>query len=285
MKKNLLALSLMLALLSISGCYEAPDKKPALVNDDVRTPDVVQMADEVKPTVSPPGTLGWYVMRNKNHAAPSIDRNLGFKLSDYQAYYIGSREKTIFLTFDEGYEKGYTASILDTLKNHQVPAAFFVTEPYIKSNPLLITRMVDEGHMVVNHSKTHPSMPTLTGNQDKFSREFTDTAQTFKQLTGQDMAMYFRPPKGEYNETSLKMTAALGYKTVFWSFAYEDWLVDKQPDPSKSLKLILDNTHPGEIMLLHAVSKTNTDILGQVIDGAQAQGYRFAPLSELQKVE
>lgn len=285
MKNIQLALSLLLALLLISGCYEAPDQKPALVNDDVHTPEAVQMAEEVKPTVSAPGTLGWYVMRNKDHAVPAIDRNLGFKLSDYQAYYVGSRGKTIFLTFDEGYEKGYTASILDTLKSHQIPAAFFVTEPYINSNPVLIRRMVDEGHMVLNHSKTHPSMPTLTGNQDKFSRELGDTAQTFKELTGQDMPLYFRPPKGEYNQASLKMSADLGYKTIFWSFAYEDWLVDKQPDPIKSLNLILANTHPGEIMLLHAVSKTNTDILGQVISGAQAQGYQFAPLSEVQQFD
>ena len=205
--------------------------------------------------------------------------------SDYEAYYVGSRDKKIFLTFDEGYEKGYTASILDTLQEHQVPAAFFVTEHYIRENPELIKRMVTEGHLVVNHSKTHPSMPSITDNAERFKNELLDTAQAFKDLTGQDMPLFFRPPKGEYNQTSLQMTADLGYKTVFWSFAYEDWVVERQPDPEKALDLILKNTHPGEIMLLHAVSKTNSDILGQVIKGVQEQGYSFATLYELEKVE
>ena len=128
-------------------------------------------------------------------------------------------------------------------------------------------------------------MPLMTGNKEKFSREFLDTAQAFKDLTGQEMPLFFRPPKGEYNEISLKMTTDLGYKTVFWSFAYQDWITDQQPDPEKSLRLILDNLHPGEIMLLHAVSKTNNDILSQVVSGAQAEGYRFAPLHELEMVD
>ncbi len=284
MKRILVIMCLILILLSVSACNQAPQRKPTLVNDDVH-PRGGQMTTEVSPVASSPGTLSWYVMRNKDHQPPSIDRNIGFKLNDYQAYYIGSRNKTIFLTFDEGYENGYTASILDTLKSHQVPAAFFVTEPYIKSNPDLIKRMVNEGHLVVNHSKTHPSMPSMTGSKEKFSRELLDTAQAFKDLTGQEMPLFFRPPKGEYSETSLKMTNDLGYKTVFWSFAYQDWMTDQQPDPEKSLRLILDNLHPGEIMLLHAVSKTNNDILSRVVSGAQAEGYRFAPLHELEMVD
>lgn len=285
MKKRTVAiLCLILSCFALSGCYQTPPKKPALVNDDVRPSQVEPAIQEVAPAASSPGTLGWYVMRSKDHQTPTIDRNLKFKLSDYQAYYLGSRDKLIFLTFDEGYENGYTATILDTLKSHQVPAAFFVTEPYITSNPLLIKRMVDEGHLVGNHSKTHPSMPSLTWNQEKFDRELLETAKAFKDLTGQDMPLYFRPPKGEYNEASLKMTSNLGYKTVFWSFAYEDWLVDKQPQPEKSLDLITSNFHPGEIMLLHAVSKTNNDILGRVITEARSQGYRFASLHEMEMV-
>ncbi|HCF51461.1 MAG TPA: hypothetical protein DER60_14340 [Syntrophomonas sp.] len=289
MKRIILIMFISLAFISGFGCSNSIEKKPVLLDDEMKAPIKSAPAEvgleEYAPTTAPQGTLGWYVMRRPNHETPTIDRNIGFNLSDYKAYYIGSQNQTIFLTFDEGYEKGYTASILDTLKAHQVPAAFFVTEPYIRENPDLIKRMVAEGHLVVNHSKTHPSMPSITGNQEKFNRELLDTAQTFKDLTGQDMPLFFRPPKGEYNQTSLQMTADLGYKTIFWSFAYEDWLVDRQPDPEKSLDLILKNIHPGEIMLLHAVSKTNSDILGRVITGAQAEGYRFATLHELAPVK
>lgn len=286
MKRNILILLTTLICLSIAGCsLPSLEKKPTLLNDEVSRPSTVDSSAASTPTASAEGTLGWYVMRNKDHTTPAIDRNLGFNLADYQAYYIGSRDKVVFLTFDEGYENGYTASILDTLKQCQVPAAFFVTTPYIKDNPTLIKRMVDEGHMVVNHSKTHPSMPSLTSNPERFKHELVDTAQTFKELTGQDMPLFFRPPKGEYNNTSLKMTADLGYKTVFWSFAYEDWLVDRQPSPEKSYELIMQNIHPGEIMLLHAVSKTNNDILGRVISGVQSEGYRFASLHQLEKVQ
>lgn len=286
MKHNILVLLAILALLSISSCsLPSLEKKSALINDEIMHPGTIDSSVESAPAASAEGTLGWYVMRNKNHTTPTIDRNLGFNLADYQAYYIGSRDKVIFLTFDEGYENGYTASILDTLKQSRVPAAFFVTVPYIKDNPALIKRMVDEGHLVVSHSKTHPSMPSITSNPDRFKHELIDTAQAFKDLTGQDMPLLFRPPKGEYNKTSLKMTADLGYKTIFWSFAYEDWMVDRQPDPEKSYQLIMQNIHPGEIMLLHAVSKTNNDILGRVISGVQGEGYRFASLLQLEKVQ
>lgn len=286
MKRNILLLSAILICITIAGCsLLSIAKKPTLLNDDIKHPSTVESNIESAPSASAEGTLGWYVMRNKNHTTPAIDRNLGFNPADYQAYYIGSRDKLIFLTFDEGYENGYTASILDTLKQAQVPAAFFVTTPYIRDNPALIKRMVNEGHLVVNHSKTHPSMPSITSNPERFKHELSDTAQAFKDLTGQDMPLLFRPPKGEYNKTSLQMTADLGYKTVFWSFAYEDWTVDRQPDPEKSYQLIMQNIHPGEIMLLHAVSKTNNDILGRVISGVQGEGYRFASLSQLEKVQ
>ncbi len=195
--------------------------------------------------------------------------------------YIGSKNKEIFLTFDEGYENGYTGKILDTLKANQVAAAFFVTEPYIQSNPDLVKRMLAEGHIVANHSHSHPSMPTLCADPEKFNAELTTTAQAYKEITGQDMPHFFRPPRGEYSEKSLQMTAALGYKTIFWSFAYEDWLVDKQPAADTAYEKIMKNTHNGEIMLLHAVSSTNASILDRVLKDIKKEGYHFLPLTAL----
>ncbi len=280
-------LLLVLFLICITGATYAllpPAAKVAPPNSGVDPPSMTETIAESQPTTSSEGTLGWYILRNKDHQTPAIDHNLGFQLADYEAYYIGSRDKVIFLTFDEGYENGYTAAILDTLQDARVPAAFFVTVPYIRDNPELIRRMVDEGHLVVNHSKSHPSMPSITSDPDRFKNEISATAQAFKELTGQNMAPFFRPPKGEYNKTSLKMTADLGYKTIFWSFAYVDWIVDQQPNPQKSLQLIVENIHPGEIMLLHAVSKTNRDILAQLIAEVQNEGYRFASLLQLEQV-
>jgi len=226
-------------------------------------------------------TLSWYVVRNKEHQKPRPNTEGGFALEKYAAYYTGSDEKVIFLTFDEGYENGYTTKILDILKSNQVPAAFFVTEPYIQSHPDLVRRMVDEGHIVGNHSKTHPSMPSVTKDKAFFTRELQSTASAFRKITGKTMPLFFRPPKGEFSEKSLSMTQQLGYKTIFWSFAYEDWLIDKQPAPESSLTKILNNTHNGEIMLLHAVSSTNTAILDQAIKDIKKQGYRFGSLTEL----
>lgn len=230
-------------------------------------------------------TWSWYVVRNKLHHPPRPNSEFSFSLKPYQAYYLGSKDKLIFLTFDEGYEKGYTGQILDTLKQNGVKAAFFVTEPYITSNPELVQRMVAEGHIVGNHSKMHPSMPSLTGNPDAFRQEFTSTADAFKTATGKNMPLFFRPPRGEFSEKSLAMTSELKYKTIFWSFAYEDWLTDKQPDPETAVAKITQNTHNGEIMLLHAVSETNTRILNQVIQDIIKQGFRFAPLTELEDIQ
>jgi len=157
-----------------------------------------------------------------------------------------------------------------------------VTEPYITSNPGLVKRMIAEGHIVGNHSKTHPSMPSLTENPDKFNREITDTANTFKEITGKEMPKFIRPPRGEYSEKSLYMTTKLGYKTIFWSFAYQDWLTDQQPEPEASFNKIIEGTHNGAIILLHAVSSTNTQILDRVIKDIRKEGYRFAPLTELE---
>ena len=220
--------------------------------------------------------IDWWLVRNKEHQTPRVNDKLTFDLSTYDAYYVGDTTRPVlYLTFDEGYENGYTATILDALKNTGVKAVFFVTSPYVDKNPDLIKRMHDEGHLVGNHSKSHPSMPQLTGDQSRFTKEFEDVSSKYKAIIGEDMPLLFRPPMGHYSEKSLAMTKALGYKTVFWSFAYKDFDVKAQPSPDTARKMFLDNLHNGSIILLHAVSKTNADVLEDVLREAQAQGYTF----------
>lgn len=186
------------------------------------------------------------------------------------------------MTFDEGYENGYSSKILDVLKEKGIKAAFFVTTPYIKSNKELVKRMADEGHLVCNHSTTHPSMPEIAlKSQKDFENEIKTDENTFKEVTGKEMPKFFRPPMGEYSELSLKYTDVLGYKTIFWSFAYNDWDPEKQPNAAYAKKIILERTHPGGIYLLHAVSKTNTEILSSLIDEWENKGYTFKTLDEL----
>lgn len=220
--------------------------------------------------------IAWWYKPNKAHTTPEVNLKLNFNLADYDAHYVGDTSRQVlYLTFDEGYENGYTSKILDILKENDVKAIFFVTLPYLKDNPDLIKRMVDEGHIVGNHTNHHPSMPTVCGTEEKFLSEFTDVENKYKEITGQDMPKYFRPPMGEYSQKSLAMTKNLGYKTVFWSFAYMDWDIHKQPDPSTAKEKILGGLHNGSIMLIHAVSKTNTEILDSVLKEAKSQGYVF----------
>lgn len=220
--------------------------------------------------------VDWWLVRGKEHTTPRVNDALKFDFKTYDAYYVGDTSRPVlYLTFDEGYEKGYTPAILDTLKANDVKAIFFVTYPYLNTNPDLIKRMVEEGHIVANHSNHHPSMPQYTSDPTKFNKELQDVEAKYKEITGKEMVKLFRPPMGHYSERSLAMTKDLGYKTIFWSFAYSDYNVDKQPSHASAQKIILDNLHNGSIVLLHAVSKTNTEILDSIIKEAKNQGYTF----------
>ncbi len=220
--------------------------------------------------------VDWWIVREKDHQTPRANDKLKYDIKDYDAYYVGDTEKKVlYLTFDEGYENGMTGEILDVLKANNVPAIFFVVSPYITSNPDLVKRMVDEGHTVANHSKNHPSMPRLGDNPEAFNNEIKDVEAKYEELIGQPIPKLFRPPMGHYSQKSLAMTKDLGYQTIFWSFAYADFDVNKQPDPYTAKKLISENLHNGAILLLHAISKTNTQILDDVIKDAIAQGYTF----------
>lgn len=225
--------------------------------------------------------LNWYYVAKEKGSTPEPAKESTSFLKENDGYYVGdTNKKVLYLTFDEGYEKGNTSEILDTLKKVDVPAAFFVVKPFIDSQPDLVKRMVDEGHLVCNHSNHHPSMPSIT-DEEAFKKEFTDVEDAYKELTGEDMPKFFRPPMGKYSQSSLAKTKALGYKTIFWSFAYKDWLVDDQPDAAYAIEKIKSGMHPGSIVLLHAVSDTNTQILEQVLTELKDEGYKFKSLNEL----
>ncbi len=225
--------------------------------------------------------LNWCYVPTKKGETPDFPEESSSFLSDYNTYSIGdTNNKVLYLTFDEGYENGNTSIILDILKETQVPAAFFVVKPYIIREPELIKRMVLEGHLVCNHSSHHLSMASIT-DIEEFNKEITDVETEYKSLIGEDMPKFFRPPMGKYSKASLEKTNNLGYKTIFWSFAYKDWFVDNQPDESKSIKKIKKGAHPGAIILLHAVSDTNAKILKEVITDLKDEGYEFKSLNDL----
>jgi peptidoglycan-N-acetylmuramic acid deacetylase len=226
---------------------------------------------------------GWF-FQPKNDGTPSGEPPEILNLiRNNSAYYLGNTEKKyLYLTFDEGFENGYTEKILDILKKHDVKAAFFVVKPYLTSNEGIIKRMVAEGHLVCNHSVHHPSMASIK-DESKFIEELSGVEKTFEEITGKTMPKYFRPPMGKYSELSLHYTANYGYKTIFWSFAYDDWFVNKQPSHEYAKKKILGRTHNGAIILLHAVSKTNAEILDDIITKWKEAGYELKSLDELDK--
>lgn len=277
-----------LSLLVLVGCINNSEEetnvieeRPVVVIEQDSIPPLIENESQINSTDNNLSNLNkepvsWWYVPNSEHKLPSINRDLTYKIEDYGAMYSGNvSKKVLYLTMDEGYENGYTNRILDVLKENDVKATFFVTAPYLDNNNELVKRMVNEGHMVANHSDTHPSMPTIVDDKLKFESELIAVEKKFKDITGKDMPKYFRPPMGKYSEQSLKYTQAMGYKTVFWSFAYKDWETENQPEHEYAKNKILGGLHNGGIILLHAVSKTNTEILGDVIKEAKNQGYTF----------
>lgn len=223
----------------------------------------------------------WYCKRNDTHDTPALDSDFAF-ISDYNGYYVNQNasDKVIYLTFDAGYENGNVEKILDTLKAHSASGAFFILENLIVRNPELIKRMTDEGHLVCNHTAKHPDMTKIT-DIETFSAQLSRLEKAYFELTGKEMAKIYRPPQGRFSEKNLELASSLGYKTVFWSFAYADWDNEKQPDPEKSLEKLLRHTHKGEILLLHPTSRTNAEILDEFMTTLEKDGYRFGDLNEL----
>ena len=202
-------------------------------------------------------------------------------LQSYDAAYVGDpSEKVLYLTFDAGYENGCTESILNTLKKHDVKAAFFLVGNYLEKNADLVRRMVDEGHIVGNHTMTHPDMSAIT-DKAAFQKELTGMEDLFKEVTGKELPKYYRPPRGIYSEENLKMAKELGYKTVFWSLAYVDWNNDAQPSREQAFSKLLPRIHNGAVVLLHSTSRTNAEILDELLTKWKEMGYRFASIEEL----
>ena len=184
-------------------------------------------------------------------------------LGELNAVYVGNTsEKVICLTFDAGYENGCTAQILDVLKDHEVPAAFFLVGNYLEKNADLVRRMVAEGHTVGNHTLHHPDMSRLT-DRSSFEKELLGLEELYRQVTGQELPKYYRPPQGLYSEENLKMAKDLGYRTVFWSLAYVDWNNDAQPSREEAFSKLIPRVHNGAVVLLHSTSRTNAEILDE----------------------
>lgn len=225
-------------------------------------------------------TGSWGLSFREEGAAPAAPASAQ-QLKQYDAAYLGdTAQKVIYLTFDSGYENGCTAKILDVLKAHNVPAAFFLVGNYMERNADLVRRMVDEGHIVGNHTMHHYDMSKIS-DKEAFTKELTDLEALYKDVTGQEMQKFYRPPQGIYSEENLRMAKELGYKTVFWSLAYVDWNNDSQPTAEQAFSKLLPRIHNGAVVLLHSTSKTNAEILDELLTKWEAMGYTFAPVTDL----
>lgn len=241
------------------------------------------------------------VSASQDHAVPaSSDGNWGLSfqqegktpvanatadyLKQFNAHYIAdTQEKFLYLTFDAGYENGNTPAILDALKKHHAPATFFVVGNYIQTSPDLVKRMIAEGHTIGNHTFHHPDMSKIA-TKKSFSEELESLEKLFQETTGQTMTRFYRPPQGKYSESNLQMAKELGYDTFFWSLAYVDWYENQQPSHEEAFKKLLGRIHPGAIVLLHSTSRTNAEILDELLTRWEEMGYSFHSLSELQNV-
>jgi peptidoglycan-N-acetylmuramic acid deacetylase len=223
--------------------------------------------------------IGWGIRRKEGNQIPDADPGAAELLKKYGGFYLGDKsKKEVYLTFDEGYENGYTVKILDVLRDNDIKAAFFITGPYLKQQQDLVRRMVEEGHIIGNHTIHHPSLPTISDYQ--IEEEVLGLDRAFKEKFGKNMT-YLRPPKGEYSERSLEVTHRLGYRNVFWSFAYDDWYRDKIRGAEYAYNIVMKNLHNGAVILLHAVSKDNADALDMIIKCIKEKGYTIGTLDDI----
>lgn len=222
----------------------------------------------------------WGLSFQQEGAAPVGNASAEF-LKTYHAYYVEeTEEQVIYLTFDAGYENGYASQILDALKKHQAPATFFLVGNYLETCPDLVKRMVEEGHTVGNHTFHHPDMSQIS-SRDSFEKELTELETLFASTTGQTMTRFYRPPQGKYSEANLQMASEMGYTTFFWSLAYVDWYENDQPTREEAFEKLLGRIHPGAIVLLHLTSKTNAEIMDELLTKWEEMGYHFDSLEHL----
>ena len=250
-------------------------------NTGMSTETTAEPPSYVDPNTLSNTMMAWWFMRNENHTAPSAQEEID--LSRYNAWYVKTDlkadEKPVFLTFDCGYENGYTPGMLDVLKKHKAPAAFFLCKHFIKDQPELVKRMKKEGHIVGNHTANHICMPEAS--EREIREEIAENAAYMKEATGYEMDHFFRPPKGEYSERTLQITKDMGYITVFWSLAYLDYDVNKQPGKEYVVNQFAKYIHPGDIPLIHNVSSSNAEALDDVLTALEQEGYSFCSLNEL----
>ena len=231
-------------------------------------------------TSSAAQSTGWGLSFQEEGKRPAGNASID-DLKQYNAYYASDTDqKIIYLTFDAGYENGNTPVILDALKKHQAPAVFFVVGNFIKDNPDLIRRILAEGHIIGNHTMTHPDLPQIS-SMDAFQKELQDVEELYTSLTGAAMTKFYRPPRGIYSTENLSMAKELGYSTFFWSLAYVDWIQDQQPSREEAFQKLLTRIHPGAIVLLHNTSSTNAEILDELLTRWEEMGYEFHSLKEL----
>lgn len=220
---------------------------------------------------------GWGFKKNDDHQLPDIGKYKQI-LEKHDAYYADeSKKKTVYLTFDNGYEKGYTDEVLDVLKKHDVPAAFFLTGHYVESEPELVERMAEDGHIIGNHSYHHPDLTVVT--KDKMKKELETLEQAVAEVSEQKEIKYLRPPRGMFSEKTLKWANELGYTHIFWSLAFVDW--GDQKGWRHAYENVMDHIHPGAIILLHTVSSDNAKALDKLITEMKKQGYQFKSLDHL----
>ena len=240
--------------------------------------------EEAVPAASPaavPASAGNWGLSFPTEGEAPVGNASQADLANYDAYHLGDTgQKVIYLTFDCGYENGYTEKILDALKKHHAPAAFFVVGHMIESAPDIVRRMAAEGHVVGNHTFHHPDMSAIS-QQDAFQKELDSLAELYRQTTGKPLSRFYRPPQGKYSEENLKQAQALGYKTVFWSLAYVDWNTDSQPTAEQAYAKLLPRIHDGAVVLLHSTSRTNAEILDELLTKWEEMGYAFRSLEDL----
>lgn len=242
-------------------------------------------SENIDPSTLPNTMASWWFKRNENHQIPSVQEEID--LSKYDAWYaqpnLKEGEKPIYLTFDCGYENGFTPGILDVLKKHQAVAAFFVCKHFIEDQTELVKRIKKEGHIVGNHTANHICMPE--SDERTIREEIANNADFMKEATGYEMDYFFRPPKGEYSERTLQITKEMGYTTIFWSLAYPDYDVNNQPGADYVIERFEKYIHPGAIPLLHNISESNAQALDTVLTNLEKEGYTFCSLYDLCKTD
>jgi peptidoglycan-N-acetylmuramic acid deacetylase len=296
MKKQLIILLVILMFSTVSGCscqsnnnsnngsqgeqkkqVNSSPKKNTLdeTTPPVETPDLPDQNKVIPPPSTSNKSHSWYLTLNSAHQIPYVDPGIKTLLAENNAFYaLPNNSNKIFLTFDCGYELGYTGQILDILKANQINAAFFITGQYLNTQPNLVRRMKAEGNLICNHTLNHPDLSTLTS--DKIQQELTKLEEQYHSVTGYTIDKYLRPPMGNYSALSLQTTNQTGYSTVFWSIALRDWDPNNQPGAEYSYQYVMNNIHPGAVILLHAVSKSDTEALDRIIKDLKNQGYVFA---------